>query len=148
MKLTFALLAITSSLIGKENTPSKIQMTPPTKKTMSIPKKPISSKATPSQQNQTTTPLFHQQTDSGERSILAIDPKNRALDFVQAYEILKKDKPSLKIAIRTPHQMLSGIASISMTTNGTLLIVKLLSHQGAELKIVPVEEIVEMTYLP
>lgn len=86
--------------------------------------------------------------DGTDRSFLTIDPKNRSNDYVQAYEILRKDKPTLKIGLKTASGIFSNVTDISASQNGTLLFVKTLSNQGTKLVIVPIEEILEIAYLP
>ena len=82
-----------------------------------------------------------------EKSVLFIDPKNRATDYVQAFELLRKDKPSVKISLKTERDpVISNIGEITASANGTLLFVKVPSNQGSKYVIVPIEELVEIGY--
>jgi hypothetical protein len=82
------------------------------------------------------------------KSVIVIDPKARASDYVQAFDMLRKDKPTLKIMIRTVSAVIPHVSEISAATSGTLLFIKVLSNQGAKIQPIPVEEIMEMTYSP
>ena len=87
------------------------------------------------------------QSTENARSIMIIDPKTRALDYVQAFEILRKDRPTSKIMIRTHSGMtLSNIAEMTATQSGSLLMVKSASQTGNKYQIVPVEDILEISY--
>jgi hypothetical protein len=84
-----------------------------------------------------------------QRSLYVIDPKIRAADYVQAYDFLRKDKPTLKIRILLLNGMeLSNVTELSTTQGGTLLIAKYLSNQGTKAQIVAVEEIGDISYSP
>ncbi len=82
------------------------------------------------------------------KSILTIDPKARANDYVQAFDLLRKDKPSLKMIVRTTNTLFTGVTDLSVSSGGTLLFVKILSNQGIQTQIVPVEQILEINYSP
>src|SRR5271156_4104758 len=75
---------------------------------------------------------------SAGKSTFIIDPKARSSDLIQAFDQLRKDKPTLKILVRTPSTTFSGVTDISATTGGTLLLLKVLSNQGARIQVVPV----------
>ncbi|MES2272749.1 MAG: hypothetical protein V4487_00955 [Chlamydiota bacterium] len=81
------------------------------------------------------------------KSTIVIESKGRAGDYVQAFEMLRKEKPTLKIMIRTVSGMVySNVTDLTAAQNGTLLLMKVLSNQGTKLQILPVEELMEMTY--
>jgi hypothetical protein len=84
--------------------------------------------------------------DANARSVIVIDPKTRSADYVQAFEFLRKDKPSQKIIIETTAGTLSNISDVS--SGGTLLIVKYMSNQGVKAQVIPVEQIKEISYSP
>lgn len=96
----------------------------------------------------TPLPSLTSSGESKERSFLSINPKNRSGDYVQAYDVLKKDKPTLKIALKTNASLFANISEISASENGTLLFVKTMSNQGARLIVIPVEEVIEIGYSP
>lgn len=84
-----------------------------------------------------------------EKSVLFIDPKHRATDYVQAFELLRKDKPSVKISLKTlGNTLIPNIAELTASSNGTLLFVKIPSNQGSKFIVIPIEEIVEIAYSP
>jgi len=83
------------------------------------------------------------------RSIIMIDPKGRANDYVQAFDFLRKDKPTLKIMVRIMNNMtLANVTEITPMQSGTLLIIKFMSNSGSKVQIVPIEEIMELNYSP
>jgi len=85
---------------------------------------------------------------SGNKSIIVIDPKARANDYVQAFDQLRKDKPTMKIMIRTTSGAVINITDLTAAPGGTLLLLRILSNQGTRLQVLPVEEIMEITYSP
>jgi hypothetical protein len=81
------------------------------------------------------------------QAIFPIDHKHRTSDIVQAYDLLRKDKPTLKIALRTSGGVIfANVTELSAASGGTLLFVKNLSQQGAKYTILPVEEVAEINY--
>jgi hypothetical protein len=92
-------------------------------------------------------PMVSSMSDS--KSFMMIDPKVRANDYVQAFDLLRRDKPTLKIVLRTSSGMTYfNVTDLSITHGGTLFLVKFLSNQGSKTQILPVEEIVELAYSP
>lgn len=84
---------------------------------------------------------------TNNKSIFVIDPKARCNDYVQAFETLRRDKPTLKITIRTNSgTTYSNVSDLTASQSGSLLFIKTLSTQGTRITIVPVEEIGEITY--
>ncbi len=87
--------------------------------------------------------------DPASKSTLLIDAKARAGDYVQAFEMLRKDKPTLKIMIHMASGLsISNVTEISSTANGTLVLIKSASTTGNKYQIVPIEEIKELAYSP
>ena len=82
------------------------------------------------------------------KSVIVIDPKARTADLVYAFDLLRKDKPSQKIIVRTAAGILSNVVDLTPSSGGTLLFVKLLSTQGTRVQILPVEQILEIGYSP
>lgn len=86
---------------------------------------------------------------NNNKSVIVIDPKVRADDYVQAFDFLRRDKPTQKIVIRTTTGMTYfNVTDLSITKGGTLFLVKFLSTQGSKTQILPLEEIVEIAYSP
>lgn len=83
-----------------------------------------------------------------DKSVIIIDPKMRAKDLVQAYSILRKEKPTLKVMVETTTGSLMGVSDISASDGGTLLLIKMMTNQGIRTHIVPVEQIMEIAYSP
>lgn len=85
---------------------------------------------------------------ASSNSVIVIDPKARAKDLTQAFAMLRKEKPSLRISVATVHGVLNGVTDLQASSGGTLIILKLLSSQGSQTNIIPVEQIVEIGYSP
>jgi hypothetical protein len=83
------------------------------------------------------------------RTLFSIDPKGRSGDWAQAFDLLRKDKPTLKIFVRlTNGPMLLNVAEISSSMGGTLLFIKTPSNQGTRMIPIPVENVQEIGYSP
>lgn len=82
------------------------------------------------------------------RSALIIEPKMRAQDYAQAFELLRREKPTLKINIQTANGMIGNVADLTASDNGTLMLVKVPFSQGTKYQIVPIEDIKEISYSP
>ena len=81
------------------------------------------------------------------KSIYTIDPKNRSADLIQAYDLLKKEKPTLKISLRTANgSILANVTDLAAASKGTLLFAKIQSNIGPKVVILPVEEVLEIYY--
>lgn len=85
---------------------------------------------------------------NSDKSVIVIDSKARTNDFVQAFDMLRKDKPTLKIMVRTSSTTFQNVTDIAAAPGGTLLLIKVLSNQGPRIQIVPVEEMMEINYSP
>lgn len=96
---------------------------------------------------QSTAPAVSTMSFS-DKSVIVIDPKTRAADYAQAFDFLRRDKPSLKINVLTSSAIFSNVTEISATKGGTLLFIKFLSNQGTKTHVIPVEEIREISYSP
>lgn len=81
-------------------------------------------------------------------SVIVIDPKARSKDLAQAFSILRKDKPSLRITVATTNGILNGVTEVVPSEGGTLVLIKMLSAQGSQTAILPVEQIMEIGYTP
>lgn len=80
-------------------------------------------------------------------SFVTIDPKGRAHDYIEAFELLRKEKPTLKVGMKLQDGTFFGnVTDLSAAGSGTLLFVKILSSQGARYMIVPVEQVAEINY--
>lgn len=84
--------------------------------------------------------------DTHGKSMIVIDSKARANDYVQAFDFLRKDKPTFRIMIRTNDTVYTGVTDVSVAAGGTLLMIKVPSNQGIRTQIVPVEQIMEINY--
>lgn len=98
-----------------------------------------------SQQQPTTPPSAIVQSIS--RSTVAIDAKARSEDILKAYDLLKREKPTLKISARTySGQILSNVVDITAMPNGTLLLFRTSSAQGIKNQFISVDDVIELFY--
>lgn len=79
---------------------------------------------------------------------LIIDPKMRALDYQQAYETLRKEKPSNKVCITLMNgSIFSNIIEMQRMANSTLFLIRYNSPQGIKIQAVELELIQSIGYL-
>ena len=83
-----------------------------------------------------------------QKSIMILNPKERAEDYVKAFEMLKKNKPSSKIYFRlSSNKIINNIIDMNMLENGSLILFKTSSTKGTNFLIVPTEEIESVGHL-
>lgn len=83
-----------------------------------------------------------------KKNNLIIDPTMRALDYQQAYETLKKEKPSNKVCITLVNgSTLSNIIEMQKMASSTLFLIRYNSPQGIKVQAVELESIVGIGYL-
>lgn len=86
--------------------------------------------------------------EAGKKASLIIDPKMRSLDYLQAYDALRKEKPSNKICITLlDGSVFSNIIEMQQMTNNTLFLVRYNSPQGVKLQAIELELIQSIGYL-
>jgi hypothetical protein len=82
------------------------------------------------------------------QNYMMIDPKARALDYIQAFEMLRKEKTSSKVFFEIVNgSTIGNIIEILLMGNGTLLYVKYNTQQGIKFQVISVEEIKQLGYL-
>ena len=83
-----------------------------------------------------------------KKNTLVIDPTMRALDYQQAYETLKKEKPSNKVCITLLNgSILTNIIEMQKMSSSTLFLIRYNSPQGIKVQAVDLESIVGIGYL-
>jgi hypothetical protein len=95
-----------------------------------------------------TAPAAATTVDATNKTVMNIDPKARANDYVQAFDFLRKNNPTLKIMVRTSQTSIVGITDLTASASGTLLMIKTLSNQGTKTQFIPIEQIMEINYSP
>ena len=100
-------------------------------------------KETPAQE--TPPPLLKSSSSS---SYIAIPIKDRALDFQQAFEQLKKEKTSGKVYFQfLDGSSISNIIDILLLPNNSLMLFRYnTNNQGIRLQVVKVEDIAGLSY--
>lgn len=82
------------------------------------------------------------------QSYMMIDPKARANDLLQAFDILRKEKNSSKVYFQiSGDRTISNIIDMSLMNNGNLILFRYNSPQGIQLEAIPVEDIVSINHL-
>lgn len=90
----------------------------------------------------------HKQTLNQAKNSLIIDPKMRALDYQQAYETLRKEKPSNKVCVTLMNGLVfSNIIEMQRMANSTLFLIRYNSPQGIKIQAVELELIQSIGYL-
>ncbi len=80
-------------------------------------------------------------------SMMVIDPKARALDFQQAYEMLRKEKTANKVQFMLINgKTISNIIDMTILSNGSLILFKFNSPQGIKFQVIPIESIEAITH--
>lgn len=82
----------------------------------------------------------------GSSSVLLIDPQARAEDLVSAFQLLHREKPTLKLSIYTNEEIISNVIDLKASKKGTLLFLRVLSNKGSQIVVVPVEQVKEIGY--
>ncbi len=78
----------------------------------------------------------------GSRSVMLIDPKQRAADLLAAYNMLKKNRSLSKLYFQlTNGNKISNIMNMQISDNGTLIIFQMTSNTGMKNLVVFVEDI-------
>lgn len=86
---------------------------------------------------------------TGGKSQIVVESKARASDLVQAFDMLRKDKSTFKINLRTQNgQMIPNIMDLTSSTAGTLLFIKILTSQGIRYQVLFTDDITEINYSP
>ncbi len=98
------------------------------------------------------TPSFTQELNKrnieAKKNTLIIDPTLRALDYQQAYETLRKEKPSNKVCITLLDGLvLSNIIEMQKMSNSTLFLIRYNTPQGIKIQAVELETILGIGYL-
>jgi hypothetical protein len=94
---------------------------------------------------ETPPPLLKSSPSS---SYISIPIKDRALDFQQAFDLLKKEKTSGKVYFQfSDGSSISNIIDITLLPNNSLVLFRFnTNNQGIRLQVVKVEDIVGLSY--
>ncbi len=82
------------------------------------------------------------------RSFIMIDPKSRASDLKEAFELLKREKTGPKVILQlSDGSTISNIVDFTVATSGTLLIIKYNGMQGLKYQVINVEDISSISHM-
>jgi len=80
---------------------------------------------------------------------MTIDPKERALDYKEAFEALRKEKGAGKVHFDLVNgETIGNIIEMNISANGHLVIFKYGSGQAIRHQVVPIEQIAALQYTP
>lgn len=80
---------------------------------------------------------------------MKVDLKERANDYKEAFETLKKEKGVGKVYFQIVNgATITNIIDMTLTGNGHLILFKFNSPQGIKFQVVPVEQIATLSYAP
>jgi hypothetical protein len=78
---------------------------------------------------------------------MMIDPKVRAQDYKEAFEVLRKEKTTGKVFFQLLNgSTIANIIDMTLMGNSTLILFRFNSNQGIRFQIVKVEEIAFISY--
>jgi hypothetical protein len=82
-------------------------------------------------------------------SCMMISPADRALDFEQAFELLRKEKTTGKVFFQlSDGSIISNVIEMTLLPNSTLFLLRFNSQQGIRFQVVKIEEIKTISYSP
>jgi hypothetical protein len=77
----------------------------------------------------------------------AIDGKSRAHDYLQAFDLLKKEKTANKVQfVLKDNSLITNIIDIQLMEQGSLMVFRFNTTQGIRYRVVPLEEIVRLEH--
>ncbi|MBS0615144.1 MAG: hypothetical protein JSR58_01160 [Verrucomicrobia bacterium] len=83
------------------------------------------------------------------KSHIMIDLKQRATDYREAFELLKKEKGAAKVYFELAEgTKISNIIDMTLMSSGHLILFKFNTQQGIKQQVVPVEQIAQLSYFP
>lgn len=98
-------------------------------------------------ETKTKKPPFGAVSEGNMKSIMMIDPKDRASDFIKAFDTLRKEIAPIKIFFHiSKGAPISNIMDLTLMENGTLMLFRISTPQGPQYKIVPVEDLLDITH--
>ena len=84
----------------------------------------------------------------GAQSFIMIDPKSRASDLKEAFELLKREKTGPKVILQlSDGSTISNIVDFTVATSGTLLIIKYNGMQGLKYQVINIEDISSISHM-
>jgi hypothetical protein len=86
---------------------------------------------------------------TGSNAYIMVNPKNRSLDYKQAFDALRREKTATKVFFQLASgNVISNIIDMTVMDNGTVLLFRFNTAQGVKLQAVPVEEVQLLSYYP
>lgn len=99
--------------------------------------------APPAPKPPSPTPPAPMLMQAAPRSFLQLTAKERSTDYIEAFNLLKKEKGTDKVVFHfLDGSTISGIVDIQPTSQNTLLFFRYNSNAGVQIKVMPLETIV------
>ena len=101
----------------------------------------------PADANPPSPPPQHTSPEAPISSYMMISPASRALDFQQAFEMMRTEKSTGKVYFELADgTIISNIIEMHLMQNSTLILFRFNSNQGIRYQVVKVEEICNLRY--
>jgi|GEM_PF-2494781 len=85
---------------------------------------------------------------SAKHNSMAIDPKLRASDYKEAFELLRKEKAPNKVCVKlVDGSIVSNIIEMNLMANNTVFLLRFNSPKGIKVQAVELEQIHGIGYL-
>lgn len=111
---------------------------------------------TPPQAAQTTAPDHRPKTQEASaiarmaesaNSVIVIDPKARAADYMEAFKLLKQEKSTTKVFFQLADgKKISNVIDIKMMPESTLVMFRYSTPKGIQFQVVEIENIVSIMH--
>jgi hypothetical protein len=88
-----------------------------------------------------------QMHESGGRSTMIIDPKARATDYVKAWQMLKQEKSTSKVAFTLAGgKRIANVIEMTPMPGDTLIVFRYSTPQGVRFQVVAIEDILGVSH--
>ncbi len=88
-------------------------------------------------------------SDKNAKSVITIPVADRAMDYKQAFDNLRKERRANKVnLVMSNGELVSNVTEMTLTANNTLFLIRQTLATGSHYMVVPVENIGGMQYQP
>ena len=82
------------------------------------------------------------------RSVMIINPKDRASDYMKAYQMLRQEKSTAKVYFELANgKQIANIIDITPMPEGTMILFRYTTPQGIKYQVVDIEDILAVKHL-
>ena len=87
-------------------------------------------------------------TTSSSRSVMLIDPKARASDYLKAFEILRQEKSTSKVVFELANgTSISNVIDMKLMPDNTLVVFRFNTAQGIKFQVAAIEDLIGIKHL-